>query len=83
MKIETNTYTQNLTWTLFPIDKKVYNTDVYTKSSLRNLIKQTYTWNQMLILLDDKSDKTNWEVKISPEKIRPYEIWTYDLCDTN
>ena len=43
MKIETNTYTQNLTWTLFPIDYKVYNTDVYTKSSLRNLIKQTYT----------------------------------------
>ena len=37
MKIETNTYTQNLTWTLFPIDNKVYNTDVYTKSDIHTL----------------------------------------------
>ena len=37
MKIETNTYTQNLTWTLFPIDNKVYNTDVYKKSDIHTL----------------------------------------------
>ena len=32
----------------------------------------------MLILLDDKSDKTNWEVKISPENsqaVRDLNLW--------
>ena len=37
MKIETNINTQNLTWTLFPIDNKVYNTDVSTKSDIHTL----------------------------------------------
>ena len=38
----------------------------------------------MLVLLDDKCDKTNTEVKIRPEKNSGlYGIWTHDLCDTN
>ena len=38
----------------------------------------------MLVLLDDKCDKTNTEVKIRAEKNSGlYGIWTHDLCDTN
>ena len=38
----------------------------------------------MLVLLDDKCDKTNTGVKIRPEKNSGlYGILTHDLCDTN